>query len=169
MSTIIKIAPDKATKEKNKQFQKDLDFLGSEKTVVAESDPTKKVVQSRRNYDHFVGGPLDGMECSHQPNGRTLSFDPGRFWADYFFKDTMSLPGQFRRVTGFHMYSSSRALMYAHKHGIRHKNHKGRDLNIGTRGPNFVKLYYYCGFFEDEILYLDGIRPDEFTGILTLS
>ena len=166
-STIIRIAPTKEEKLAKKEFEKQTDFFKSEKIVDA-ADGTR-IVKSRRNYDHFVGGPLDGQETSHQPNGPEQSWDKGRHWADYYFKDTMTLPFEQRKVEGFHMYSSSKALQQAYKHGSRHKDHKSPNLSIGTRGPNYVKMYYYIGFFEEGILFADGICPADFKGILTLS
>ncbi len=168
LSPIIKIAPSKEEKAEAKEFRKQLDFMGSEKMVTPEGGGPK-VIASKRHFDHFIGGPLDGHECKHNPNGPQQSWDPGRFWADYYFRDSMHLPGDHRKVEGFHVYSTARAMQYAIKNGIRHKDHANHSFNLGTRGPNMVKLYYYLFFLEDQILYLDGIQPADFKEILTLS
>lgn len=164
--TKIVIAPSAKEKAETKQFQKKLEVIGSEETKANEDGV--KYIPSKRDEDFFLGGPLDGMSTSHQPNGPTLPFDPGRLWADYFIKDHFHIPKAGGKVWGFHVYSSTRALEY--EHALSHPDHANvPQLNLGTRTANFRKCYYYIGFIQDELLMHDGIHPHDFAGILTLS
>ena len=165
--TKIVIAPTKAEKAEKKEWAKKVDLLASEPTLVHE-----KGYVSKRNEDMFIGGPLDGHFCSHQPNGPDQDWDPGRHWADYYFKDTMRLANIERKIEGYHIYSSAKAIEMSlmDAGAVKHKDHaKIPRLNLGTRGPNMRKTYFYCGFMETGLLVLDGVVPADFKGVLTLS
>lgn len=170
MAPKVTIAPTRAEKENAKKFHKQIEVLGSE-TTTALPDGTKYVI-SKRNEDYFSGGPLDGHTCAHQPNGPAQSWDEGRFWADYFFRDTMRLDGVARPILGYHIYSSAKSLEAAlalEGNVVMHKDHSRiPKLNLGTRTAQMRKVYYYCGFMEDALLLKDGIVPEMFTGVLSI-
>lgn len=161
ISPLIKFAPTAVQKKVQRDFNKSIDNLMGETGTSA----------SKRNEDLFIGGPLDGHKCQHGPNGPEQSWDKGRHWSDYYFKDKMRLPTVGRWVEGYHIYSSSKALMILDSEmKLRHPEHaSGSKLNLGTRTAHMRKCYYYCGFMEDDLLHADGIVPEMFTGILSIA
>lgn len=165
--TTVKIAPTKAEKIEKKEWAKKVETLSAESTPHVE-----KGYVSKRDEDLFIGGPLDGYCCKHQPNGPEESWDPGGYWSDYYVKDAMRLHPLESKREGFHVYSSSRALEMALSvdGAVKHHDHAAKPrLNLGSRGPLHRKCYYYCGFMETGLLIIDGIHPSDFRGILSLS
>ena len=162
--TQIKIAPSRKEKADIKKAKAQLDILASENAV--NGNPV-----SYRHQDLFIGGPLDGQVCQHQPNGKRTENDPEGYWADYFIKDVYVPPnkdGAITRVPGYHIYSTARMLEQMGTWNLVRPEHRPR-LNLGTRGPLNRKCYYHIGFLPESELVRDGWYPSEFTGILTLS
>lgn len=153
LSTIIKIAPSAQEKKAQKDFEADLALMGTE----------KKGVANKRDHDIFFSGPMHGLSCLHQPNGPPASWDPKGHWSDYFFFDRIPEQKFGRKIRGYHVYSSARGLYPGGRDPV------GRGNNMhGTRGPLFMKCYYYCGFLEEGVLVADGIHPSDFKGVLTV-
>ena len=155
LTPLIRYAPTQAEKNEQRQQEKHQSILAAEAPGV----------KNRRDEDYFIGGPLDGMVTKHQANGPRAHNDPKGHWADYYIRDTMLIPETGDRVPGYHLYSSARGF---HDSGYQRQGHKAR-FNLGLRTALFRKCYYYVAFLEERIITLDGIRLDEFHGVLTLS
>lgn len=135
----------------------------------SERDPVTKLPTNQRDYDQFIGGPLDGYICNHQPNGPRTRWDKEGYWSDYYFEDTITVMPERLKVKGFHIYATVRGIQMARFEGLGLEDKMKIQSYSGTRGPQHRKLYYWCGFADEITIREDGIDPGEFTGVLQIA
>lgn len=158
----------KVTDEEERKYSHDFErglrpFLDVEYEYMELPDgKTLKREKAYRNEDMFVGGgPYDQFVQEHNPNGPRSPDDPKGYWADYYIQDRVACDpvNKHVRIKGYWIYSTSRGWL---ADGLSTSPMFSATAIDGTRGPNFRKMYYCCGFYSMEMCYMMGIDPSEF-------